>query len=76
MSHFYGVLHGQAGEATRCGSKDSGIHTVAASWRGAVSVQLGHDSETGEDWYAISLIPWYGRGEGRNLARGNFKPNG
>ena len=29
MSHFYGVLGGSRGEATRCGTKKSGLVTYA-----------------------------------------------
>jgi len=36
MSHFYGTLQGNRGEATRCGTKKSGIETYAASWKGAI----------------------------------------
>jgi hypothetical protein len=47
MAHFYGTLKGQAGEATRRGSKGSGLKVAAASWNGAVYVRLWH--KAGED---------------------------
>jgi hypothetical protein len=37
MSEFYGRIQGHRGEATRCGSKTSGITTVAKSWVSAVT---------------------------------------
>jgi hypothetical protein len=40
MSHFYGTLKGEAGPATRRGSKNSGLTTEAASWAGLCSCQL------------------------------------
>ena len=43
MAHFYGRLQGNRGEATRCGSKDSGIHTTAESWTSVVRVRMGED---------------------------------
>lgn len=44
MSHFYGTVRGQSsGEATRRGSKNSGLRVAAASWQGAVYVYLFHD---------------------------------
>jgi hypothetical protein len=70
MSHFYGVLQGQAGEATRRGSRNSGLQVAAASWRGAIRVSLWHDEKTGEDRYRIEQTPWHGRGKSRLIAEG------
>lgn len=41
MSHFYGTVQGNRGEATRGGSKNSGMDTATASWEGSVQVH-GH----------------------------------
>jgi hypothetical protein len=62
MAHFYGTLRGQAGEATRRGSKNSGLRVAAASWSGAVYVTLSYDAETGKDRYRVELGPWEGKG--------------
>jgi len=62
MSHFYGRLQGNKGEATRCGTKASGLRVDAASWKGAICVKVWHEDETGEDWYRIERIPWQGTG--------------
>lgn len=62
MSHFYGTLQGNRGEATRCGSKSSGVVTYAASWQGAVRVQLYYDEATGKDMASVELVPWRGVG--------------
>lgn len=70
MSHFYGTLQGSRGEATRCGSKDSGIHTVAASWQGAISVNLFHDEETREDWARVCFSTWHGCGTDKEIFSG------
>jgi hypothetical protein len=70
MSHFYGTLKGTRGEATRCGSKDSGIVAHAASWEGAVCARVFHDEETGKDWAYVGLTSWHGRGSERELYRG------
>lgn len=40
MAHFYGNLKGSRGEATRCGTKSSGIRVSARSWAGSVSVEM------------------------------------
>lgn len=78
MSHFYGVLRGQAGETTRCGSKVSGVRTVAASWHGAIAVHVWFDEKTGEDRYRVDRIPWCGNGKAYGpdeaLAEGSFNP--
>lgn len=67
MSHFYGTLQGNRGEATRCGSKDSGIETYTASWKGAVNVRAWHDETAGIDMVSVSLVPWHGRGINHEL---------
>lgn len=48
MAHFYGNLKGSRGEATRCGTKSSGIQVSARSWSGSVSVELSDDEDYGE----------------------------
>lgn len=69
MSHFYGTLQGSRSQATRCGTKNSGIVAVAASWAGAVHTVVYQD-EQGRDRYDISLMPWEGRGISYNIACG------
>lgn len=70
MSHFYGTLKGTRGEATRCGSKSSGLRVVAASWSGAIAVLVWHDDATGRDCFSVEQIPWHSHGERRDLAHG------
>jgi hypothetical protein len=70
MSHFYGTLKGSRGEATRCGTVASGVRTVAASWSGAVEVELEVNPADGQDWATVSLIPWEGMGRHQELYRG------
>ena len=70
MSHFYGTPQGNRGEATRCGSRSSGLTTIAASWSGAVRIDLHHDEQTGQDIADVSLIPWRGSGVSRSLYHG------
>jgi hypothetical protein len=69
MSHFYGTLQGQRGEATRCGSKASGITTVAASWKGAVEVSVFVD-EQGRDCFSVAQRTWRGAGVSHVIAEG------
>lgn len=69
MSHFYGVMQGSRGEATRCGTKASGLQVTAASWGGAVQVDLYLDS-MGRDCYRVTMKPWRGAGDSATLAEG------
>ena len=48
MAHFYGNLKGSRGEATRCGTRQSGIMVSARNWNGSVSVEMG-EGETHDD---------------------------
>ena len=70
MSHFYGCVQGNRGEATRGGSKNSGYYTIAASWDGAIEVRLKHDPKTKKDYYVVSQTEWRGKGNEREIARG------
>lgn len=69
MSHFYGTLQGTRGEATRCGTKNSGIRTIAASWKGAIAVYVYQD-EQGRDCFKVEQRPWHGSGVSREIANG------
>lgn len=69
MSHFYSVIHGQGGPATRCGSKSSGVLATAASWAGAVSVHMFVDN-AGVDRFLITQDCWQGAGVSREIGRG------
>ena len=53
MSHFYGVLDGSRGQATRCGTKNSGMTVNAMSWSGCVRVDIHHDETTGKDRFTV-----------------------
>lgn len=70
MSHFYGILNGTRGEATRCGSKGSGLATTAASWDGAIRVYLSHDEKTGKNNFYVGQQRWHGRGVEEVIAEG------
>jgi hypothetical protein len=75
MAHFYGTLKGARGETTRCGTRTSGMDAVAASWQGAVHVDLYE--KDGTDFARVSLRQWHGRGESHPLYHGEvgrYKP--
>lgn len=71
MSHFYGVLQGSRGQATRCATKKSGLTAIAASWDGAVETTLFE--REGKNYYRVERIPWHGNGERVLLAEGAFE---
>lgn len=53
MSHFYGSLKGNRGEATRAGSKSSGIKSSVQSYEGSI---ITHFLELdGEIHYSIEV---------------------
>lgn len=71
MSHFYGVLNGQAQtSATRCGSKNSGMVATAASWDGAIRTEMYYDEISGKNMFVVTQTTWRGAGINKVLARG------
>lgn len=71
MSHFYGSLHGQAKNAsTQRGSKNTGMTSYTASWKGAIEVQAYYDAETDQDMCIIKKVPWQGVGENELIYHG------
>lgn len=68
MAHFYGGVHGNRGQATRLGSKDSGLSTFAASWQGKVTAQLYE--KDGIDYALVQLQPHMGSGTSKVLYDG------
>jgi len=70
VAHFYATLRSRQGEASRLGTKASGMDATVASWQGAVSVRLWHDSATDTDMADVSLIPWNGAGNNVPLYAG------
>lgn len=71
MSHFYGTIQGNRGEATRCGAKGSGYEATAAGWQGAVRTILWYDEQLNQDMYKVYLVPWgCSGGETKVLAEG------
>ena len=71
MAHFYGSVEGRAQtEASRLGTKDSGITTEAASWNGAIRVTFWHDATEDVDRYQVNMIPWNEVGKSRVIESG------
>jgi len=69
MSALYGSLKGSRGEATRCGTKNSGIRSSVQSWNGSLVSYMDlndegqpivelyiSDSSTGSSWGAEKVF--------------------
>jgi hypothetical protein len=56
MAQFRGWIKGQRGQASRLGSKASGLDANLASWQGSVSVSLW-TTEDGVDMARVWLAP-------------------
>lgn len=70
MAHFYGTVQGTRGEASRLGTKNSGLTTVAATHQGSVRTYVYYNERHGCDWARVSLQPWEGKGVSRLLYEG------
>ena len=66
MANFFGSVKGARGEATRLGHSE--LQTVAASWKGAISVYL-YELD-GKTRYRVSQQPWHGQGVSRIVGEG------
>jgi hypothetical protein len=73
MAHFYGTLQGNRGKATRCGTRASGVTTVAASYSGAVRCET-YVNSVGRDCVRVNLVPWLGCGVTQALYDGPLDP--
>lgn len=66
MAQFLGEVRGSRLPVTRLGSAKSGLTVTAASWNGAIEVELRqHD---GHDQYRVVEKPWKGRGAYRVIS--------
>lgn len=54
MAHFYSEIKGNRGEATRVGTKKSGIRGHVRGWDVGVAV-YGYVNEDGEDEFEVRL---------------------
>lgn len=70
MAHFYGTLQGSRGEATRLGTKNSGLHVKACSYEGAIRVVLRYDPDTQQDIATVTMTRHMSKGTERILYKG------
>lgn len=57
MAHFRAVIEGARGEASRLGSKKSGLYLRAQTWGNDLAVVVQHDEETGADVARVYVMP-------------------
>ena len=53
MAHFRAVISGNRGEASRLGSKASGVRSSTDGWESGVDVRGHYNSETDSDEFGI-----------------------
>lgn len=70
MAQFRGTIQGGRGEASRLGTKSSGLTTKAAGWRGGIETRLWHDKGTGLDMFEVRQVSHHGAGITRTIAHG------
>jgi hypothetical protein len=71
MAHFYAEIKGNRGEATRMGTKESGIRGHIRGWDVGIKV-YGSVGEDGEDEFTVYLTPGSNGGKSGKLI-GVFK---
>lgn len=72
MSHFYASIPQSARKtiATARGHISTGVTTRAASWSGAIEVELFNNTETGKDEFVVRQTTHHGEGVSVEIARG------
>lgn len=66
MAHFYSSIQGSRGEATRCGTKSSGVRSYVQGWTGRIESDMRYDEDTKRDegWVNLTTGP---SGSGRHV---------
>jgi hypothetical protein len=74
MSHFYASIPYSARKTvpTARGHKNTGIKTHAASWAGAIQVDVYHNDETGKDQFIVRQVKHHGAGIEAILSEGTI----
>ena len=63
MAHFRGAIQGNRGEASRLGTKSSGICANIDGWTTGVTVNIWYDEEAGVDRVRVQRTGGSGYGE-------------
>lgn len=57
MAHFRAVIKGNRGEASRLGTKRSGVYARLQTWGHDLVLNMHHDEEGQGDWVTIEIAP-------------------
>lgn len=64
MANFYGTVTGNTSQASRCGTKTSGLKTTAQSWKGSLNIvvteikqDLGFGHKPGDIIFSLQAAP-------------------
>lgn len=77
MAQFRGTIQGNRGEASRLGTKNSGLDVTCNGWHGGVSVYARYNKKTGKDEFAIYHTAGSGYGFSKligTVCNDEFKP--
>lgn len=66
MAHFRATIKGQRGEASRLGSKKTGIRATVNGWNSGVYVHGGIDSQ-GNDEFVVTMTSGSGGGSSQEI---------
>ena len=72
MGHFRGLIRGGRGDASRLGTKNSGLTVEAASWAGAIKVDLWHHSDGTDKFRVVQTQHVNGAGINELLGEGTI----
>ena len=70
MGHFRATIEGNRGEASRLGTKNSGLDVTANGWQSGIRVYAYH--ENGEDFFTVTLTSGSGYNSGASKHLGTF----
>lgn len=69
MAHFRGTIQGVRGEASRLGTKKTGLTVTADGWDFGVEVRLWHDAKEGKDRATVYVTRGSNGGGRREVLR-------
>ena len=53
MAQFRGTIQGNRGEASRLGTKSSGLVMTTNGWESGIKVRAYYDAESNKDWFVL-----------------------
>tara|TARA_R100001015_G_C4633828_1_gene199309 strand:- start:3246 stop:3512 length:267 start_codon:yes stop_codon:yes gene_type:complete len=53
MAQYRGTIQGNRGEASRLGTKSSGLTMTSNGWESGIKVRAYFDAESNKDWFIV-----------------------